>query len=157
MMKELTEAVLNPTPPEETSDGGVEQDPQRQFNPTQVWLRRVAFLIAAASPALGCSDPGVGSSGDVCAAYAAKTVTCDYYAGYTQEYVEQQCDIYLAYASQYGAFCHAAYEDYYACVSHLSCATIDGGGEYCTAEGNQVAARCDDGSGSSSPSNSNPD
>ena len=141
-MDELIEVVMKPTPPDETKESGVEQDPRSLQSPTQVWLRRVAFLLAAAAPALGCSGSG---SKDVCAAYASKMVACDsYYANYSQEYVEQMCDSYLVYASQYGAWCHAAFEDYYACISHLSCTQIENGNyDACSAEENQIDEHCD--------------
>lgn len=142
MTKKLIDLVLEPPAPNDPGARGAEGDPRFEHSPANVWLRRVAFLLAAASPALGCSDSG---SSDPCVAYAEKMVTCDgYYAGYSQEYVEQICQEYLQYASHYGASCHAAFEDYYACISHLSCAQIEND-DYseCTSESNQVSIHCD--------------
>ncbi len=141
MTKEMVDLVLNSTPPDELTAGSIAQDLRSEHSPTHVWLRRVAFLLAAASPVLGCSGSG---SLDPCAAYAAKVVSCDSYSGYSQEYVEQMCDYYLAYSSQYGVSCHAAFEDYYACISRLSCTQIEND-DYsaCTYQENQLSVHCD--------------
>ena len=77
----------------------------------------------------------------VCQSYGAKVAECS-----NPRYAMEEaysCALALeAFGTNYGPDCAKAYEDYYACLSALSCAEFTGADPVCVPEGMQLEAAC---------------
>jgi hypothetical protein len=114
----------------------------------------MALLFALSGTFLvpGCGKKDEGPSiEDICEDFAAKFVECNgpEYAA-QQGLFQAQCEYSLAYySSYYGEACGQAQEDYYACVSKLSCAQInDGQLGPCSVHESAIGEHCGDDQGS---------
>ncbi|MCB9566910.1 MAG: hypothetical protein H6710_06815 [Myxococcales bacterium] len=77
--------------------------------------------------------------GEVCAAFATKYAEC---SGEDASYFAKYCQIGLNEATmEYGAACGMAYEEYYACLTGLSCAEL-GGDNACPDEAAAIDVAC---------------
>ena len=80
---------------------------------------------------------------EICEKYAAKVIECEPEYAQQQVLFEAYCEYYLAYyTSQYGEACGEAMEEFFTCLTGLTCAQIEGNASPCASQEAAWEASC---------------